>query len=477
MNQPTETPKKGAELELVIEELAFGGEGIARLNDFVIFVEGGLPGQRLKGRIIKKRKKYANARILEILQQSPVYTKPKCKHFGQCGGCRLQHLTYQTQLESKQKQIVDILHRIGRIDDFRTEPIIPSPDQYFYRNKMDFSFSRFRWLDATEIASNMKLNKEGLFLGLHAKNFYEKVIDIQSCYLQDEKTNDILSAVRSFARSYPSKQAYSTSDHSGFWRFLVIRQSKFRKDFMVNLVTREYDKDIAQQFKAMMQKTFPYITSLLFSTTMSKSSVSFSEEDYLLAGEKTIVECLDGLEFEISANSFFQTNSKQAKNLYDTVVDYAELSGNETVYDLYCGAGTISLYLSPHAKKVIGFESVADAIRDAERNQTRNNISNCRFVEMDLKNLKHTYAQMTKNYGRPHVTIIDPPRAGMHPDTLETVLELNPDRIVYVSCNPASLARDVAIICRGKYHLQKIKPVDMFPHTAHVEVVAQLIRT
>lgn len=477
MNPPSGTIKKGTDLELKIDELAFGGEGVARTDDFVVFVEGALPGQRLVGKIVKKRKTYAAARILEVLEQSPLATSPKCQHFGQCGGCRLQHMRYPAQLQSKQKQVSDILQRIANMDAFQLEDSIASPDQYFYRNKMDFSFSRYRWLAPDEIKQNKKLDKQGLYLGLHARNVYDKLVDIQNCYLLDPRTGDILAAIRDFARCTASRKAYSTRDHCGFWRFLVLRQSKFSNGFMVNLITSEYDNEIAKAFKSMMQHHFPSITSLLFSTTRSKSSVSFSEKEFLLAGDKTIVECLGNFEYEISANSFFQTNSKQAKHLYDTVIDYAQLNGSETVWDLYCGAGTISLYTSPYVKQVIGFESVQEAIEDANRNKKRNGVSNCAFVNMDLKDLKHGLTDTIKTFGKPELLIIDPPRGGMHPKTVQAVLELDADRIVHISCNPASLARDLKILCEEKYSLRKIKAVDMFPHTAHIEVVAQLQKT
>ncbi len=470
----TSSIKKGKEVTVKIEDLAFGAQGIARVDDFVIFVDRAIPGQTVQVRIQKKKKTHAQARILRVLEPSPLEQEPECVHFGACGGCSLQHMVYKEQLAAKERQVFDSLRRLGKLDQFITEPILPSPDPFYYRNKMEFSFSRKRWLSPQEIESGVKgLQDDGLFLGLHAKGFFDKVINVHDCKLLAPLTNDIVESTRKFALQ-SGLPAYSTHDHSGFYRFLIIRHCKNTSDLMVNLVTHDHDTHIAQAYRRLMTDRFPQITSLINSTTQSWASVAFSEEEYLLAGKSTVLEKLGNLTYEISSNSFFQTNTRQAKQLYDLVLDYAGLSGQENVYDLYCGAGSISLYVSGQARKVIGFEAVEQAVHDAERNSRRNDIHNCEFLAGDLRDLLNDTTQVIEQYGKPDVMIIDPPRSGMHPKTVQAILALNPNRIVHVSCNPTTLARDLAVLCQEQYKLTRVRPVDMFPHTAHVEVITLL---
>jgi 23S rRNA (uracil1939-C5)-methyltransferase len=468
--------KKGKEIVVKIEDLAFGAQGIARVDDFVIFVDRAIPGQTVQVRIQKKKKKHAQARILRVLDPSPLEQEPECVHFGACGGCSLQHMVYDEQIAAKERQVTDALHRLGKLENFITEPILPSPDEFYYRNKMEFSFSRKRWLSPQEIESGVQgLQNNGLFLGLHAKGFYDKVIDVHDCKLLAPITNDIVEITRQFALE-SGLPAYSTQDHSGFYRFLIIRHCKNTSDLMVNLVTRNHDAGIAKTYRRLMLDRIPQITSLINSTTQSWASVAFSEEEYLLAGNSTILEKLDDLTYEISSNSFFQTNTKQAERLYDLVLEYAALNDQDNVYDLYCGAGSISLYVSGKAKKVIGFEAVEQAVQDAKRNSQHNDIHNCEFLAGDLRDLLSDTTKVIEQYGKPDVMIIDPPRSGMHPKTVQAILALAPTRIVHVSCNPTTLARDLALLCQEQYTLTRIRPVDMFPHTAHVEAVALLER-
>ena len=424
-------------------------------------------------RIIKKKKNHAEARLQKVIKQSPDYQKPVCAHFHECGGCSLQHYQYEKQLKAKEEQVGDTLQRLGGFSDFKLLPTLSSVDIFHYRNKMEFSFSRQRWITEAEIAAGIHVEKNSVYLGLHAKGFYEKVIDIQTCYLVKPVVSDILAAVRDIA--IDSKlPVYSTRDHEGFWRFLVIRSCQNTDDLMVNVVTTEYDERIAEKIKSLSSQ-FPQITSLLYSTTVNKASVAFTEHEYLLAGKNKIIEKLGRFQFEISANSFFQTNTKQAERLYDVVLDYADLQGNEIVYDLYCGAGTISLYVSDYVRQVVGFEAIESAVKDAKRNAVLNSVRNCEFVPGDLRDQLLDTKDIIARFGKPEVMIIDPPRSGMHPKTVKSILYLQPDRIVYVSCNPATLARDLKELARD-YRLIKVQPVDMFPHTAHIEAVAQLIR-
>lgn len=468
------TLRKGDLVELQPVTLALGGAAVARQDDLVIFVDQALPGQKILARISKKKKSYAEARLLEVLQPSPQQVEPRCGHFGHCGGCRWQHLAYDQQLLFKQAQVEETLHHIGGFDEPQVAPTLPSPEQYHYRNKMEYSFSPQRWIPAAELGQPAPASAD-LYLGLHAKGFFDKIIDVQNCHLLTPLTNQILHQVRQFAIA-SGRPAYHAREHHGFWRFLVLRSARNTGELMVNLVASEFDSSLAQQFANRMQQHFPEITSLLYSTTRSLSGVAFGEAEYLLAGKPTITEKLGPLTFEISSNSFFQTNTLQAERLYDVVVDQARLQPHEVVYDLYCGAGTISLYLSHLARKVIGFESVKAAVEDAQRNAALNKIDHCTFILGDLKDLLHQTETVIAQYGQPDVLIIDPPRGGMHPKTVEAVLRLAPDRIVHVSCNPASLARDLKLLCAEEYRLTRVQPVDMFPHTAHIEAVVLLQR-
>ncbi|HNW59783.1 MAG TPA: 23S rRNA (uracil(1939)-C(5))-methyltransferase RlmD [bacterium] len=466
--------RRGDLVELIPDDLALGGAAVARLDELVIFVEQALPGQKILARISKKKKNFAEAHLEKILQPAPHQIEPRCAHFGHCGGCRWQHLDYEQQLRCKQRQVEESLRHIGGFSGLEVQPTLPSPELYAYRNKMEYSFSPQRWVPRHELGAPRE-EETALYLGLHAKGFFDKIIDVQACHLLPPVTNDILHAVRQFAID-SGRPAYHARDHQGFWRFLVIRHARKTGELMVNLVASEYDQALARDLAARMQARFPGITSLLFSTTQSLAGVAFSEAEYLLAGKKTITEMLGPLVFEISSNSFFQTNTLQAERLYDIVVDYARLQPDETVYDLYCGAGTIALYVSHLVKKVVGFESVQAAVEDAQRNAAYNRIGNCSFVWGDLRDLIENTGETIARFGRPDVLIIDPPRGGMHPKTVAAVSRLAPERIVHVSCNPATLARDLKVLCAGPYRLTKVQPVDMFPHTAHIEVVVLLQR-
>jgi len=467
--------KKGEEIEITIQDLAFGGQGVARLNNWVVFVDQALPGETVRARISKRRKNYLQARVIETIAASAHQVEPMCSHFGECGGCALQNLDYAQQIAAKQRQTEDSLKRLGGFMDVPMAPIVPADQLQYYRNKMEFSFSRCRWLKASEMGSDNDLQKEGLFLGLHARGFYDKIIDIADCRLLDPQANDMVAAVREFARQ-SGRPAYSTRDHQGFYRFLIIRRSKQVDEWMVNLITREYEAQIAADFTKWMTDRFPQISSLLLSTTSKQAAVAFSEHETVLAGKATIDEKIGDWIFEISSNSFLQTNSLQAVKLYEQVRQDAGLRGQETVYDLYCGAGTISIYLSRDAAHITGFEAIPAAIDDARRNCIRNDVSNCAFVCGDLKDLLTDTEAQIAQHGKPDVMIIDPPRSGMHPKTVQAILRLLPERIVHVSCNPTTLARDLQIFCKTDYQLIKVTPVDMFPHTAHIEAVALLER-
>ena len=473
--QDEQSIKKGHELELVIESLAYGGQGVARIDNFVVLVNGAIPGQKVMARIIKKKKSYAEARVLHVLQESGLAVTPRCRHFGSCGGCRFQNLRYDEQIKAKGEQVKDLLQRLGGMTDFEMLPTLPSIDIFAYRNKMEFSFSRQRWLTPVEIASDKQFEQQTHYLGFHAKGFFDKVIDLQECHLVHPVAMEILTVVRAFARS-SNLDVYSTRDHKGFWRFLIIRPSASTDDLMVNIVTSRHNADVMGELSKILVARFPQITSLINGVTSSKANVAFSEQEFLLFGKPYIIDKLGKYAFRISANSFFQTNTKQAERLYDIVKTYADLRENETLYDLYCGAGTISIYLSQAVHRVVGFESVESAVLDARENSVLNGINNCEFVLTDLKDGLDDPRHIISTFGRPDIMVLDPPRGGMHPKTVKAVLMLQPEKIVHVSCNPTTLARELAVLCEREYELVSVQPVDMFPHTAHVEVVALLVR-
>lgn len=468
--------KKGAELELRVESLAFGGRGVCRLNGFVIFVEDALPGQKVQARIFRKRKGYAEARALQMLEPSSEEVLPRCAHFGECGGCRCQNLDYAAQLKYKQQQVTESLERIGGFQTVEVRPTLSSPDLYYYRNKMEFSFGDQRWLSHQEIERNAITKPRDFALGLHVRGRYDKILDLDECHLQSARSVELLHFVRRFAlgSGWPP---YTTRGHTGFWRHLVIREGKQTGETMVNLVTA----DVPQAFPAVEElgreiaANFPDVTTAVHNINRKKAQVAAGDEERVLFGPGYIKEKIgDGL-FRISANSFFQTNTRAGEALYQQVRELGAFSGHETVYDLYAGAGIISIIIADQVKRVVGFELVEEAIADAVRNCELNGVTNCAFVQGDLKDAL-VPAEARRQWGPPDAMIFDPPRAGLHEKVLRAVLKLGPQRIVYVSCNPTTFARDVKGLCEGPYRLDVVQPVDMFPHTAHIEVVSRLTR-
>lgn len=455
--------------ELTIESVAFGGQGVARLNNMTVFVQGGLPDDRVMAEVYHRRKKHAEARILEIISPSPDRVDADCPHFAFCGGCKIQTLQYNAQLREKRQQVLDSLERIGGFLGITVEPTLPSPLQFYYRNKMEFSFSAQRWLTPAEINGEPYLVDKHFALGLHPPGFFDKVVDLKTCLLQSERSAEIVNWIRDYARAN-SLKPYHITEHAGFLRNLMIREGKNTKQRMVNLVTWSYQMDIMNAFAESFMAVFPETTSLLNNVNSALSNTAIGEQEYILAGTSVIEETLGPWRFRISANSFFQTNTIQAERLYYVVKELAGLTGQEIVYDLYCGTGTIAIFLSDSARQVIGFELIESCLQDARVNADLNNVDNCRFIRADLKYL----ADFTTDLARPTVMIIDPPRAGMHRKTVESVLALRPDRIVHVSCNPTTLARDLVILVEGGYDIEYVQPVDMFPHTGHVEVVVRL---
>ncbi|MFQ5676577.1 MAG: 23S rRNA (uracil(1939)-C(5))-methyltransferase RlmD [bacterium] len=469
--------KKGTEVELDIENLALGGRGVAKINGFVVFVDGALPGQRVAARVFRKRKGYAEARALTVLKKSPEEIDPRCRHFGECGGCRFQNLDYKAQLEFKRQQVIESLEHIGGFVTPDVAVTLPSPEPYYYRNKMEYSFGRKRWLSRNEIGNDTVVKPRDFALGLHIRGRFDKILDLDECHLQSRESVDILNFVREFALD-SGIAPYSTKDHSGYWRHLVIREGKNTGERLVNLVTAdtpEHEPVVLVLAKKLTQ-SFDHVTTVVHNVNRKKAQVAIGDKEYILIGPGKIRETIGQRIFQISANSFFQTNTLGAEVLYNQVLALGDFENDEIVFDLYCGAGTISLYIADKVNKVVGFELLKSAVKDAERNRKLNNIDNCLFVAGDLKDLFGSQSADSRRWGTPSTIIVDPPRAGMHENVVNAILELQPMKVVYVSCNPATFARDAKTLCEHHYDLRKVQPVDMFPMTTHIELVSLLTK-
>ena len=465
--------KKAETIDLVIDDLAFGARGIARSDDFVWFVERGIPGQKVRARIIKKKKNYGEAFVQDVLEPSPHQVEPPCPYFGTCGGCRLQHLDYEVQVDAKTRQVKDILERIGGFHDIDVRPTLPSDHIYAYRNKMEFSFSDRRWLSEDDPPDKPK----DFALGLHTPGRFDKVLDIDACLLQSEKSNRVLKTIKDLALQ-TNLPAYGVRSHNGFYRFLVIREGKNTEDLMLNFVTSgQSPKEGNEAIRWIVHKMFwrhPEITTVIHSISDRKAQAAFADSEKLILGPERMTEKIGNRVFEISSNAFFQTNTHQAERLFDTILEVADFHGSEIVYDLYCGTGAIGMMIAEKVKQVIGIEVIESALEDAERNVELNKIDNMKFVLADMKDALKDTEFLEAEFGLPDVVILDPPRGGTHPKSIKGLLRLSPPKIIYVSCNPSILARDLQILCEKEYTLEAVQPVDMFPHTGHIEVVAML---
>lgn len=457
---------KGQVLELTIDDVAFGGKGIAKVDGFAVFVNKTVTRDRVRVMITKKKKNFAEARVLDLLEPSPFRVEPRCRYSGYCGGCAWQYLDYDKQLEFKAAHVRESLEHIGFISDALVHPAIPSRDVFGYRNKMEFSCSEKRWMMPDEFSGDE--TQAGFGIGLHAPGIFNKVIDIEGCHLQSEVGNGILRHVRLFILT-SGLPVYGLKSHEGFWRFLMIRRSVADDAWMVNIVTSSEKPEVMVRLATELRELYPNIVSVVNNITSKRASISVGEKEILVSGKPYITDRLGPYTFKISANSFFQTNTLGAETLYRTVERYAGLTGGESVLDLYSGTGTIPIWLSSLAKDVTGIEIVASAVADARKNCSDNGIENCRFIQGDIKDTLPTLDH------KPDVMIIDPPRSGMHKDVVSSVLDLFPERLVYVSCNPTTLARDAALL-RERYKVVEVQPVDMFPHTYHIESVARLER-
>ncbi len=451
-----------------IEAVAAEGKSLAHVDGTVVFVEFAVPGDIVNVKVTKKKKNYMEGFILEIVKPSEDRLQPFCEHFGICGGCRWQPLPYDMQLKAKQQQVWDQLVRIGHLEIPDISPILPSDKTKYYRNKLEFTFSNKRWIYNNEDPDSLT-DEERLGLGFHVGKFFDKVLDIKHCSLQPEPSNEIRLFIREYAVTH-NLEFYNIRENTGFLRNIIIRNNQVG-DVMLTVCFAYDDQDKIVPMLDAIAAEFPQIKSLHY-VINEKLNDSISDLDCILyKGDDAIWETMGKLKFKIGPKSFYQTNSEQAYKLYSVAKEFAALTGNEVVYDLYTGTGTIAQFISDKASKVIGIEYVKEAIEDARINAEANGITNCTFFDGDMKDI--LTADFIKEHGKPEVMIIDPPRAGMHPDVVKVIMEAAPERIVYVSCNPASQARDLAMMS-PMYEITAVQPVDMFPHTMHVENVCAL---
>ena len=447
------------------------GVSVAKAPDGkVIFIPNVVPGDVVDVQTFKKRKAYYEGKAIKFHEYSEHRVEPVCEHFGVCGGCKWQNMKYSQQLYYKQNEVLNHLMRIGKIELPDFEPILGSEKQFFYRNKMEFSFSNSRWLTEAEIGSDEDLGNRNA-LGFHIPKMWDKILDINKCHLQEDPSNAIRNEIRAFANEN-NLTFFNPRNHEGLLRTLMMRTAS-TGEIMVLVQFFENDKVGRELLLDHIYDKFPKITSLQYVVNNKANDTLYDQNIKLYKGRDYILEEMEGLKFSINAKSFYQTNSDQAYELYKITRDFAGLSGNEIVYDLYTGTGTIAQFVSKNAKKVIGVESVPEAIIDAKANAVRNSITNCEFYVGDMKVVFNE--SFIAQHGKPDVIITDPPRDGMHKDVIEQILKIEPSKIVYVSCNSATQARDLALM-DDKYKVTRVRPVDMFPQTHHVENVVLLER-
>ncbi|MCK9302487.1 MAG: 23S rRNA (uracil(1939)-C(5))-methyltransferase RlmD [Bacteroidales bacterium] len=460
------TPQIFTNVDII--DAASDGNAVGKTADnLILFVPYGAPGDNVDVQVTKKRKSFKYGKIIAFNKLSENRVEPKCEHYTMCGGCKWQHLNYKSQLFFKQKQVADALTRIAKVNVDDVLPILPSDNTEYYRNKLEFTFSDFRWMPEGEFKSGEPRNLNGL--GFHLPGMFDRVIDVKKCYLQAYPSDDIRLFVKNYALEH-ELTFYNVKTHSGLLRNLMIRQSNTGGLMVVLVVNYNAEKEFLPLLSEL-QNAFPQITSLMYIIN-DKFNDDYADRDVkLFYGEDHLVEEMENFKFIVSPKSFYQTNHEQAYKLYKVAREFANLTGKEIVYDLYTGTGTIAVFVSAKAKKVVGIEYVEQAVNNAVVNAEINGINNLSFFTGDMAKIL-TEDFIAKN-GTPDVIITDPPRAGMHPDVINQILKCSPERIVYVSCNPATQARDIALLSE-KYDVKKVQPVDMFPHTQHVENVALL---
>ncbi len=453
-----------------ILDVAAEGNSIARVDDMVVFIPFGAPGDIADVKIDRKKKSYAEGHIEKLTTPSPIRVTPRCEHFTLCGGCRWQHLPYEFQLKCKRQQVVDALERIAKIPHPEVMPILGSENIWEYRNKMEYTFSNKKWLTFDQLRSGEEF-PERRAAGFHISGAFDKVLDINRCHLQDDLGNRLRLFIKQFGMDH-NYSFYDLRGQNGFLRTLMIRIAS-TGEIMAVMVFGEDDKEKIYTLLTAVATEFPEITSLLYVVNTKVNDTIADQEIHLFKGREYIEEDMEGLKFRIGPKSFYQTNSRQAYRLYSVARDFAKLNGDELVYDLYTGTGTIACFIARQVRHVIGIEYVPEAIEDAKINAAANNLENTEFYAGDMKNV--LTSEFIQRHGHPDVMIVDPPRAGMHEDVVNVILSAAPKRIVYVSCNPATQARDLALL-HEKYDIEAVCPVDMFPHTQHVENVVALTR-
>ncbi len=451
------------------------GKAVARVNDRVIFIPFVVPGDIVDVKVVRKKRSFFEGRAIHIHHYSDKRTEAVCDHYGTCGGCKWQNMDYKHQLFYKQKQVRDNFERLGKFDFPEILPILPSDEQFYYRNKLEYTFSNRRWLTEPPSREAPEENMNGL--GFHLPGMFDRILDIQKCYLQNDLSNDIRLAVRDFALEN-KMSFYDVRKWEGLLRNLIIRNTSTGEWMVIVVFHHEHEQN--ESLLNFIMLRFPELTSLMYVINGKKNDDISDLDVVLYSGQAFITEELPAfregrppLQFRIGPLSFFQTNTSQASVLYRTAAGFAGFTGDETVYDLYSGTGTIACYIAPYVKKVVGLEYIPSAIEDAKRNAGLNNITNTEFHAGDI--LKIMDDSFIEKNGRPGIVITDPPRAGMHEKVVRQILKIAPEKIVYVSCNPATQARDIAILS-GHYRVEKVQPVDMFPQTQHVENVALLVR-
>ena len=440
-------------VELEIIDLANEGKAVAHLNGKVVFLKGGLPGETVLAEITRQKPRYNEGRVREILKKSPERIDAECRHFDSCGGCTWQDLSYESQLKFKRKQVCDCIERIGGLEEVRVADIVPSRDRFFYRNKMEFSFHVDAGGDFT--------------LGLHRRGRFDEIFDIERCLLESELSNRLVIWFRDYVRENEIP-VYDVKFHVGYMRFLMIRETKNTGQTMVNIVTNYGDFPDEERLVARLVETFPEVTTVVHNQNGKKSNIAAGEVEKVLYGPGYIEEKLFDKTFRIRANSFFQTNPRQAEVLYRTGFEMLGAGENDSLIDLYSGAGSIGILAAPGVRKVVGVELVEDAVRAARENAALNDIGNIEFFLGDVKDFL-----MSPDYDKSgfNIIMLDPPRAGLHPKAVKKIIEFKPEKILYISCNPATFARDAGEFVKAGYVLPEVKPVDMFPHTTHIELV------
>ena len=452
--------------DVEIVDIAEEGKGVAKHDNLVLFIERAVPGDVLDVELVRKKKNFAEGKISAVKKGSEYRIDPFCSHFGVCGGCKWQHMTYDSQLKFKEQYVGNALSRIGKVDVSGMEPILGSVQTEYYRNKLEYTFSNKRWLtslDEVEPTDSMDA------LGFHVPGRFDKILTIDHCYLQQDPSNELRNSIFEFAKEN-FISFYDLREHEGSLRNLIIRTSS-TGELMVIVVFAYPEEGQVEMLMSFIQAKFPEITSLLYIINQKRNDTIFDQDIHVYAGRDFIYEEMEGLKFKVGPKSFYQTNSRQAYELYKITREFADLKGDELVYDLYTGAGTIANFVARSAKEVIGVEYVPSAIEDAKINSATNGIDNTKFYAGDMKDV--LTSDFINKHGKPDVVITDPPRAGMHPDVVERILEMESEKVVYVSCNAATQARDLESLT-SKYEVVRIKPVDMFPHTQHVENVVLL---